>query len=284
MKTLKPVAHGLQLAMIVCGHSAVELLEKGWTLNIPPKVAGSAGLFPGQTIFGFIEQESGRLLLSPLKLTSTVSYYRMFLDDVRGSLATVTKLFSDRKLNILSGGAFAFSNIWISEFLVDFGGSRVSPDDVINELSGMGGFVTSREITELFPVSFNLSTTYKVIEDQVGVKLVSSLPAESLIKRARYAVIKAWPRIRALFIDFYPPESNLTHLNALIKDVPGSLTMLTETIGTQVNLNAIDELHHDETSSEWNAYGELVVGDVEELVAKTKTLDTVLNFNAQVLR
>jgi hypothetical protein len=269
--------------MIVCGHSAVELHDKGWTLDIPPKIAGSAGFFPGQTIFGFIEQESGRLLLSPLKLTSTVSYYRMFLDDVRGSLATVTRLFSDRKLNILSGGAFAFSNIWVSEFLVDFGGSGVSPDEITNELSGMGGFVTSREITELFPVSFNLSTIYKICEDMEGLKLVSSFPAESLIKRARYAVIKAWPRIRAVFIDFYPPESNLTHLSALIKDVPGSLTRFTETVGTQVNLNAIDELHHDEASSEWNAYGELVVGDVEELVMKVKNLDTVLKFSAQKL-
>jgi hypothetical protein len=269
--------------MIVCGHSHVKVLDKGWYLNIPLKISGAAGLFPEQILFGFIEPESGRLLLSPLKLTSTVSYFRMFLDDVRGSLATVTRLFSDRKLNILSGGAFAFSNIWVSEFLVDFQGSNVSPDEIVNELSGMGGFVTSREITELFPVSFNLSTTYRIHDNTEGVKLVSDLPAESLIKKSKYAVIKAWPRIRAIFIDFYSPGSNLTHLKALIRDVPGSLTKLTETIGTQVNLNAIDELHHDENSSEWNAYGELVVGDVDELVFKAKKIDTILKFDVEVL-
>ncbi|MCW4048131.1 MAG: hypothetical protein NWE89_00190 [Candidatus Bathyarchaeota archaeon] len=269
--------------MIVCGHSKIELKDEGWSVGIPSKVGGVIGLFPGQTLFGYIEPDSGRLLLSPLKLTSNVSYFRMFLDDVRGSLASVTKLFSDRDLNILSGGAFGFSNIWISEFLVDFSGSNVSPDEIINELSGMGGFVTSREITELFPVSFNLSTTYKVKEADGGVMVTSDSAAEAQIKRAKYAVIKAWPRIRAIFMDFHPPETRLVHIKALIKDVPGSLTNITETIGTQVNLNALDELHHDELSTEWNGYGELVVGDVEELIARAEALDTVISFEAKLL-
>ncbi|MBN2336149.1 hypothetical protein JXL21_11365 [Candidatus Bathyarchaeota archaeon] len=270
--------------MIVCEHSKVEMSGDGWSIKIPPKAAGAIGLFPGQTLFGYIEPESGRLLLSPLRLTSTVSYFRMFLDDVRGSLATVTELFSKRGLNILSGGAFGFSNIWVSEFLVDFAQSGVSPDTVMAEIGDMGGFVTSREITELFPVSFNLSTTYTVEEaGENMVKVVSHEAAEARVKRAKYAVIKAWPRIRAIFVDFFPPDSGLVHIRARIRDVPGSLTKLTGAIGAQINLNALDELHHDEVSGVWNAYGVLVIGDVEDLVARAGKLDTVTDFEATPL-
>jgi hypothetical protein len=270
--------------MIVCEHSRVELTDEGWSIMIPPKVGGVIGIFSGQTLFGYIEPSSGRLLLSPLKLTSTVSYFRMFLDDVRGSLAGVTELFSKRGLNILTGGAFGFSNIWVSEFLVDFADSGVSPDTIMAEISDMGGFVTSREITELFPVSFNLSATYMVkAGEKDWVRVVSSEVAEAQVKRAKYAVVKAWPRIRTLFIDFFPPDSGLVHIKARIKDVPGSLKKLTEVIGTQVNLNALDELHHDEVSGVWNAYGELVIGELGDLIIKAKQLDTVVDFEATQL-
>jgi hypothetical protein len=270
--------------MIVCEHSKVEFTENGWSIKIPPKVGGVIGVFPGQTLFGYIEPETGRLLLSPLRLTSTVSYFRMFLDDVRGSLADVTELFSKRGLNILTGGAFGFSNIWVSEFLVDFADSGVSPDEIMAEISDMGGFVTGREITELFPVSFNLSATYMVEADEGDwVRVVSDEPAEAQVKRAKYAVVKAWPRIRAMFIDFFPPDSGLVHISARIKDVPGSLKTLTEVIGAQVNLNALDELHHDEVSGVWNAYGELVMGELGDLVAKARQLDTVAEFEATQL-
>ena len=270
--------------MIVCEHSSVEFTDKGWSIKIPPKVGGVIGVFPGQTLFGYMEPESGRLLLSPLRLTSTVSYFRIFLNDVRGSLSDVTELFSKRSLNILTGGAFGFSNIWVSEFLVDFADSRVSPDEVMGEVSDMGGFVTSREITELFPVSFNLSATYIVEEDEDDwVKVVSSEGSEEQVRRTKYAVVKAWPRIRTMFIDFFPPDSGLVHIRARIKDVPGSLKGLTEVIGAQVNLNALDELHHDEVSGVWNAYGELVIGELEDLVTRAKQLDTVADFEATKL-
>jgi len=218
--------------MIVCEHSNVKFTDEGWSIRIPPKVGGVIGVFPGQTLFGYMEPETGRLLLSPLRLTSTVSYFRMFLTDVRGSLADVTELFSKRGLNILTGGAFGFSNIWVSEFLVDFADSGASPDEVM-----------------AFPVSFNLSATYLVEADKgEWVRVVSSEAAEAQVRRAKHAVLKAWPRIRAMFIDFFPPDSGLVHIKARIKDVPGSLKKLTEVIGAQVNLNALDELHHDEVS------------------------------------
>ncbi len=270
--------------MIVCEHSNVEFTDDGWSIKIPPKVVGVIGVFPGQTLFGYMEPETGRLLLSPLRLTSTVSYFRMFLDDVRGSLTGVTELFSKRGLNILTGGAFGFSNIWVSEFLVDFADSGISPDEVMAEVSDMGGFVTSREITELFPVSFNLSATYVVKGDEGDwVRVVSDEASEEQVRRAKYAVVKAWPRIRTMFIDFFPPDSGLVHIMARIKDVPGSLKKLTEVIGAQVNLNALDELHHDEVSGVWNAYGELVIGEIEDLVARARQLDTVAVFEATQL-
>jgi hypothetical protein len=54
-------------------------------------------------------------------------------------------------------------------------------------------------------------------------------------------------------------------------------------IGTQVNLNSIDELHHDEGSGLWNAYGELVIGSLQELKDKGTKLDCVNAFEVKPL-
>jgi len=115
------------------------------------------------------------------------------------------------------------------------------------------------------------------------VKVVSGEGLEEQMRRTKYAVVKAWPRLRAMFIDFFPPDSGLVHIRARIKDVPGSLKKLTEVIGAQVNLNALDELHHDEVSGVWNAYGELMIGKLEDLVARARQLDTVADFEATPL-
>lgn len=270
--------------MIVCEHSKVEFENDNWKIHIPPKIGGVIGIFSGQTLFGYVDPESGRTLISPLKLSSTVSYFRMFLDDVRGSLTDVTKLFADRNLNILSGGAFSFGNIWMAELLVDFGTSGLYPDEIVSEISNMGGFITSREITELFPVSFNLSNTYTVEGEAKNASITASIEANPVIARSKYAVIKAWPRIRAIFIDFFGSESNLIHISAKIKDEPASLFKLTEIIGAQVNLNAVGELHHDAESGVWNAYGALVMGDVDGLIEKALSYDNIITFEAKLLK
>jgi len=268
--------------MIVCGHSKVEISGDVWRIEIPEKIRGVVGVFPGQTLFGAYEHNTGRLLVSPLRLTPTVSYFRMFLDDVRGSLAQVTKLFSDRDVNILSGGAFGFGNIWVSELLADFDKDS-TPDEITSEIQTMGGFVTSREITELFPRTFTLNTNY-VVEDADGkVKIASKLAGDTHIQRSGYAVLKAWPRIRAIFIDFFTPDTKLVHLSAKIKDVPGSLTSLTEMVGSQINMNAIDELHHDEQSGVWNAYGEIKMGEIKQLREKAAQLSNILKFEVNPL-
>jgi hypothetical protein len=116
-----------------------------------------------------------------------------------------------------------------------------------------------------------------------AVKVVSDIPIGAQFKRGKYAVIKAWPRINAVFIDFFPAESNLVRITARIKDEPGSLYKLSEAIGANVNLNAIDELHHDEVSGVWNAYGVLVLGDLDDLVSRARKLDTVVKFQAHLL-
>lgn len=266
--------------MIVCGHSKVEITDDMWRIEIPDKVQGAVGIFPGQTLFGAREPNSGRLLVSPLRLTPTVSYFRVFLDDTRGSLASVTKLFSDRSINILSCGAFGFGNIWMSEILADFKDSN--PDEIVNEIQSMGGFVTSREITELFPRSFMLDTSY-IVEDKGSVSISAKFAEGSQIKRSKYAVLKAWPRLRAIFIDFFTSDTKLVHVSAKIKDVPGSLHSLTEMIGTQVNLNTIDELHHDQKSGLWNAYGEIMMGDIGQLEDKAAQLSNILEFKVEPL-
>lgn len=267
--------------MIVCGHSKVKITDKKWSIIIPEKQSGVSNIFEGQNLFGDIDNESGRLLLSPLRLTSTVNYFRMFLDDFRGGLAQVTKLFSQRDLNILSGGAFGFNNIWVAELMVDFGGSNISPDIIVSEISDMGGFVTSREITELFPTNFHLKDSYKVLEVD-GNLSIEGEKGENW-RETQVAVIKSWPRIQAMFIDFFAEGSKLIHIKAVIDDSPGSLTKLTEVIGTQVNMNAIDEKHHDEVSGEWNAYGTLEVGTVKELKDKAEALQNVQSFHVTKL-
>lgn len=269
--------------MIVCEHSEVKSIENGWSIEIPEKIKGVIGIFPGQTLFASVDADFGRLLLSPLKLTPTTNYFRMFLDDVRGSLAQVTKLYADREINILSGGAFGFGNIWVSEILADFSTTEISPDEIILELTGMGGFITNREITELFPRSFDLNKMFIVKEKNDKTFIVSKDPSEKAITRTKYAIIKAWPRLRAIFVDFFPPEIKLVNIQAKIKDVPGSLYKLTEVIGSQINLNAVDELHHDEGSGLWNAYGELVVGTLKQLNEKASELDCVVTFKAEAL-
>jgi hypothetical protein len=148
--------------MIVCGHSTVEPAKEGWKVLIDEKVGDALSFFPGQTLFGVEEKGSQRLFISSLKLTPRTIYYRVFLEDVRGSLASMTALFSDRGVNILSGGAFGFGNIWVSEFIADFQGVDADPDAIAQEIMGMGGFVTSREITELFPRAFELTKTYRI--------------------------------------------------------------------------------------------------------------------------
>lgn len=269
--------------MIVCDHSRVEPYGDGWSIEIPEKIRGVIGVYPGQSLFASVEEDSGRVLISPLKLTTTTNYFRMFLSDVRGSLAQVTKLYADRGINILSGGAFGFGNIWVSEILADFSDTDVSPDEILTELTGMGGFITSREITELFPRSFNLNIIFKVEEIDGKTVIKSNTSSENVIKRAKYAIIKAWPRLRAIFIDFFPPEIKLVHIQAKLKDEPGSLYKLTDVIGTQVNLNSVDELHHEEGTGMWNAYGELVVGTLDQLVKKASKLDCVEVFKADSL-
>lgn len=269
--------------MIICEHLNIKHSDNGWKLNIPGKTAGAIGIFPGQNLFSFIESESGRMILSPLHLTSMTNYFRFYLNDVRGSLHKVTKIFNDKGLNILSGGGFGFSNIWISEFLVDFSNSNFNPETVMDEVSDLGGFVTNREITELFPLGFNLDTTFNAEKAKDGVNVISDKPAVSTIRRSKVGIVKAWPRLRAIFIDFYTSDTKLVHLKASIKDQPGSLMALSEVISSYINLGAIDEAHHAVASGEWNAYGELLTGTCEELEATVRKLDTVINFNANLL-
>ena len=154
--------------MIVCGHSKVAAVNGEWQVKIDDRVGKALDLFPGQTLFGVSEEGSRRLFLSSLRLNPYVSYFRVFMEDIRGSLATITRLFSDKGINILSGGAFGFGNIWVSEFIADFKDVDVTPEEVAAEMEGLGGFVTIREITELFPRAFELNTVYEIGEDGEG--------------------------------------------------------------------------------------------------------------------
>lgn len=271
--------------MIVCGHSTVKAVDGGWKVHIDKKVGYALNLFPGQILFGAGEEGSRRLFLSPLRLNPHVQYFRIFLEDVRGSLATMTKLFSERGINILSGGAFGFGNIWVSEFIADFKGIDAIPENVINGIEGLGGFVTSREITELFPRAFELKTTYEVKTDSPDgmYLLLPSLPEGMMEGSTIHAVLKAWARVQALFIDFYSSESKLLKISAKIRDVPGSLDKLVGLLGTQVNLIAIDEQHHDEVSGKWNIYGVLVVGGLEELCEKARGMPNILRLDVEPL-
>jgi len=269
--------------LIVCSHSKVEPVQGGWKVGIDDKVGYALGLFPGQNLFGSGEEGSRRFFLSSIKLNPQVVYFRFFLEDVRGSLASVTELFSSRGINILSGGAFGFGNIWVSEFVADFQGVEATPEAIIGEIEGMGGFVTSREITELFPRAFNLHETFQVqgsIDDGMHLTL-PGLPAG--VDKDAHAVLKAWPRMQALFLDFYAVGERLVKITAKIKDVPGSLNKLTTLMGTQVNLHAIDSLHHEEDSGVWTSYGLLMLGGLEMLRSKAEELSDVFTFNVESL-
>ena len=270
--------------MIVCGHSIVKSSEGGWKVLIDEKVGDALSFFSGQTLFGVEEKGSKRLFLSSLKLTPGVIYYRVFLEDVRGSLASMTALFSDRGVNILSGGAFGFGNIWVSEFIADFQGVDANPDAIAEEIEGMGGFVSSREITELFPRAFELKKTYQ-IKGSKGEGLYLSLPQLPGGTRGQgaHAIFKGWPRIQALFLDFYPEGEKLLKITAKLNDVPGSLNKLATLIGTQVNLHAIDELHHEKAAGVWTSYGELMVGSLEELREKAKEMTDIFSFKVEPL-
>lgn len=271
--------------MIVCGHSTVEAMDGGWKARIDSEVGCALDLFPGQILFGASEEGSRRLFLSPLRLNPHVTYFRIFLEDIRGSLATMTKLFAERDINILSGGAFGFGNIWVSEFIADFKNVDATPESIMRGLEGLGGFVTSREITELFPRAFELQSTYEVKTDSSDgmYLLLPSLP-EGMVKGSTiHAVLKAWANIQALFIDFYSSDNKLLKISAKIQDVPGSLNKLAGLLGTQVNLLAISEQHQDEVSGEWTIYGVLEIGGLDELRKKAGEMPNILRFDVEPL-
>lgn len=271
--------------LIVCGHSRVEPVEDGWKVKVDRRVGYALGLFPGQTLFGASEEKSKRLFLSPLRLNPEVSYFRIFLEDMRGSLAKITRLFSESNINILSGGAFGFGNIWVSEFISDFKGIQTTPEAIINEIEGLGGFVTSREITEFFPKAFHLESTYEIRADESNglCLLLPEIPEKVGDGSELHVVLKAWSRVQALFIDFYAPENKLLKISVKIQDIPGSLNKLASLLGNQLDLQAIDEQHHDEASGVWTLYGILMIGSLAELYEKANKMSNILMFEAEPL-
>ena len=271
--------------MIVCGHSNVAAVDGEWRGKIDERVGKALDLFPGQTLFGVSAEGSRRLFLSSLMLNPHVSYFRVFMEDVRGSLATITRLFSDKGINILSGGAFGFGNIWVSEYIADFKDVDVTPEEIAAEMEGLGGFVTIREITELFPRAFELNTVYEIGEDGEGDMYLrlQGQPEGMAGGRAEQAVLKAWPNVQALFVDFHSADSKLLRITAKIGDVPGSLFTLSETIGIQVNMHAISEQHHDEASGAWTMYGTLEIGSLKDLEEKLAGLSAVLGVYVEPL-
>lgn len=172
-------------------------------------MTGALRLFKGQTIFIGAEEGSKRLILSTVKLNPEVNYFRTYLEDVPGSLAKVTEIFKNSNLSVLTGGAFSFGNLWVSEFLLDFKGLSTSPKEIVSQIEGLGGFVVSGEITELLPKSFNLQWSFQLNGDEKD-EVYLMLP-QSFCNRigliwtsTSYAVVKAWPQVKALFMDFYP--------------------------------------------------------------------------------
>jgi len=263
-------------------------VDDGRKIGISRKISGALGLFEGQTLFASHDEGSGQLLLSTVSLNPSVNYFRIYLEDVPGSLSKITEMLKDGNINILSGGAFSLGNLWLSEFILDFKEAEATPEDIIDELGVLGGFVTSREITELFPRSFDLQSTLEITGGgPEGLYL--TIPGDFSAKRgmswesASHAVMSAWPRVKALFIDFYQPGSKLLKISAKIRDVPGSLHALADVIRTQVDLQAIDELHHDAESGVWAAFGILLIGGLDELHRKATNLPTVIKFEAEPL-
>jgi hypothetical protein len=271
--------------MIVCGHSEVEGVDGGWRVYIDEKITGVLNLFPGQNLFGGTTAGSKRLSVSSMRLNPHVSYFRVFMEDVRGSLATVTELFSSRGVNILSSGAFGFGNIWVSEYIADFEDVKVTADDIAGDIEGLGGFVTSREITEFFPQAFTLKERYEIEVDGDGRMYVTLLqiPGGAPMGGESYAILKAWAEMQALFVDFLPLGAKLLKISAMLNDIPGALKRLSALVGTQVNMHAVDAQHHEEATGLWTVYGILEIGDVGELIAKAEEAPEVLNFDVETL-
>lgn len=265
--------------MIVCGHSRIEAVEGSYRVYIDEKISGVLNLFPGQNLFGGSTPGSTRLSVSTIWLNPHVSYFRVFMQDVRGSLASVTELFSSKGVNILSSGAFGFGNIWVSEYIADFKDMDVTADDIVGDIEGLGGFVTSREITEFFPKAFKLESTYKIQVDDNGRMYLLLSEAVSGLSAGSYAILKAWADIQALFIDFLPPATRLLQISAMLNDVPGALQKLAALIGTQANMYAIDAQHHEEATGLWVVYGVLEIGSIEELIAKAESAPAILKFD-----
>jgi hypothetical protein len=270
--------------MIVCGHSKVDSVEGGWRVTIDEKIAGVLNLFPGQNLFGGSTEGSTRLSVSTMRLNPHVSYFRVFMEDIMGSLASVTELFSSRGVNVLSSGAFGFGNIWVSEYIADFKGMEATTDDIVNDIQGLGGFVTSREITEFFPQAFELESTYEIqIDDQGEMYLHLPTIAARAAGKGSHAILKAWADIQALFIDFLPSGTKLVQISAMLNDIPGALNRLASLIGTQVNMHAIDAQHHEEATGLWTVYGVLEIGSLEELASKAESAPEILKFDAKPL-
>ena len=278
------------MSMITCDSSKVEMIKEGRKIYLSNKITGALRLYPGQTLFGFYEDGSKHILLSTIKLNPEVNYFRTYLEDVRGSLSRVTRLFQEHNINILSGGAFSFGNMWISEIIADFKDSNINPEDIRQEIEAMGGFLLHREITELFPRSFTLESTIEIRsdeEEQKGMYLLLPIQFAEKIGLSwssdSYSVLKTWSRVQALFIDFYPPDAQLVKVSAKILDVPGSLHELSNFLKSYIDLHAIDESHYDELSGEWNAFGLLVMGDLEEVRVKAERLSKVLRLDIEPL-
>jgi len=257
------------------------MLENSIRIEIDEKISDSLGLFTGQILFGDFNEVTKRFFLSPLRLNPHVSYFRIFLEDVRGSLAQITEFFSERGINILSGGAFGLGNLWISEFVADFKNVEASPENIVSDIEGMGGFVTSREITELFPRAFELTESYPIESNPEGNMFL--LLEKVSIKESNHAVLKAWPQVQTLFLDLYSPDDKLIKISAKIKDVPGSLTNLVGVLKNQINLVAIDERHHDEVSGEWTIYGVLEIGSINELEERAENTSSIIRFGVEPL-
>ncbi|HUS79516.1 MAG TPA: hypothetical protein VM050_12750 [Patescibacteria group bacterium] len=266
--------------MIVCGHSKIEAAEGGRRLYLDDKIAGVLNLFPGQNLFGGSVEGSSRLSVSTIRLNPQVSYFRVFMEDIRGSLASVTEIFSSKGVNVLSSGAFGFGTIWVSEYIADFKGMDVTADDIADEITALGGFVTSREITELFPQAFELGSTYEMKADEEG-RMYLLLPDGA--GEGGYAILKAWAEIQALFIDFLPRGTRLLKISAMLNDIPGALNRLSALVGFHVNMHAIDAQHHEESTGLWIIYGVLEIGSLEELKSKAESAPEILRFDVETL-
>jgi hypothetical protein len=272
--------------MIICDLSHVEDLYGGKGIRMTKKMTGALGLFKGQTVFVGADRESRRLIISTVKLNPEVSYFRTYLEDVPGSLAKITEIFKENRIGILTGGAFSFGNLWVSEFLLDFKGLNISPAEIKDRVARLGGFVASQELTELLPRSFDLEWSFQLNEDEKDEAYLM-LP-KSFCNRmgltwsaSSYAIMKAWPQVKTLFIDFCPPGAKLLRISAKMRDVPGSLYSLADTLRTQVDLQAIDELHYTETSGEWMIFALLLSGEISDLKKKVLALPNVIKLDIE---